>query len=287
MTTDGFDDVRLLLHDAHPGPLPDLDVESILREGARLRRRTTRDRWLAVAAAVLVVAGAGVAVAQISRPAPVGPSDPSTPSAGFAPKPFSPETWLLYSQTGIDAASSVHFVGELGTSPDGVTMSVDAVLGQRSAQGSLDAEGVTSRYLTTADGVTYVEPAALVKAGVITAGDAGSASWVRLSPPSQSRFRAPGSVRGAVNVADFYRWDPGYAEPRVIGGRATVAISIDASQIAPRAKTQTFFFDEQAPYLPLLIERDGRQIATFSDWNAPVTTPVAPPASDVVDIPGL
>jgi hypothetical protein len=246
-----------------------------------------RDRWLAAAAVVLVLAGAGAAVAQISRPEAVSPSDPITPSGSFAPKPFSPQTWLLYAQPGIDAASSVHYKAELGTSPNGVTVSVDTILGLRSAQGTLDAEGVTSRYITTTDGVTYVEPAALVKAGIIKSGDGGSATWVRLSPPSESRFRAPSSVRDTVDVGYFSSFDPVYGTPRVVDGRATQAISVNVAQVVAGATIRTFYLDQQPPYLPLLIDDDGRVSARFTDWNAPVTTPVAPPASEVIDIPGL
>ena len=178
-------------------------------------------------------------------------------------------------------------MGELGTTPDGVVVSVDTVLGVRSAQGSVIADGVTSRYLTTPDGVTYVEPAALVKAGIIKAGDAGSASWVRLSPPPETRFGVPGSVRATVDLAYFSSWKPEYATSRVIDGRATTAISVDATNLDPEAKVQTFYLDQQPPYLPLLIERDGREFARYTDWNAPITSPVAPPESEVVDIPGL
>jgi hypothetical protein len=289
MTPDGYDDVRVLLRELDPGPLPDLDVDAIVRGGELERRRRARSRWYAVAAVLVVVAAVGAGLLTLARPEAVGPAAPGgTSSPGtFAPKPFSPQTWLLYAQPGIDAASSVRYQADLGTSPDGVTVSVDTVLGARSAQGTLDADGVTSRYITTRDGVTYVEPAVLVKTGVMKAGDAGSASWVRLSPPSESRFRAPGSVRDTIDVAYFSAMGPEYATPRVVDGRTTKAISVNATEIVPGAKVQTFFLDEQAPYHPLLVERDGRQLARFSDWNAPVTEPVAPPASDVTTVPGL
>lgn len=287
MNPDGFDDVRVLLREIDPAPLPVLDVDAILRGGELERRRRARSRWYAVAAALLVVAAVGAGLLSIARPQAAGPVGPGVPSSTFAPTPFSPQTWLLYAQPGVDAASSVHYAAVLGTSPTGVTLTVDTELGVSSAQGTLDAEGVVSRYLTTSDGVSYVEPAVLVKTGVIKAGEAGSATWVRLSAPLESRFRVPSSVRGVADVGYFSGFDPAYGTSRVIDGTPATAIDTGYDVGDGTVQAQTIYLTTTAPYLPLLVERDGKEVARFTDWNAPVAPPVAPPASEVVAIPGL
>jgi hypothetical protein len=283
---DGFDDVRVLLHELDPGPLPVLDVDAILRGGELERRRRARSQWYAVAAALLVVAAVGAGLLSIARPqaaGPVAPSPSATPGASsFRPVPQSPDQWLLYAQPDVDAASSVRVVALL--SPGFSTATVDAVLGRGTAQGTVSFEGVTSRYISVG-GETYVEPAALVKLGFATAAQVGSAAWLRLSPPDQSRFRLPSSVSALYDLAYASRMTPSYGTPRVVDGIATTAIDTNIEGIEAQGKVQTYYLATEAPHLPLLITRDGEELARFSDWNAPVTTPVAPPASEVTTVP--
>lgn len=288
MNPDGFDDVRLLLHDAHPGPLPDLDVDRILRDGARERRRRSRAQWYAVAAVLVVVAAVAATLLTVTRPEALGPSGSPSPSGAsgstFRPVPQSPDQWLLYAQPAVDEASSVRAVALLY--PGYSTATVDAVLGRGSADGTVTFDGVTSRYVAIG-GDTYVEPAVLVKLGVIREGDAGAARWVRLGAPDRSRFRVPGRVSALFDLADASRMSATYGTSRVVDGIPTTAIDTNIQGLEAQGEVQTFYLTTEAPHLPLLITRDGTEIARFSDWNAPVATPVAPPASEVVDIPGL
>ena len=291
MNPDGFDDVRLLLRQADCGPLPRLDVEALLRAGERERRRHSRARWYAVAAVLLVVAAVGAGLLTLVRPEAAGPAGrggsptPSgTSSAAFAPMPQSPDQWLLYAQPAVDSASSVHLVELLA--PGAGSATVDVVLSPAGADGTVTFQGVTSRYVAVG-GVTYVEPAVLVKLGAIREGDAGTARWVRLGPPGTSRLRPRPPSTIPFTFADASRWSPTYAEPRTVDGVATTAIATNVEGLLATGKVQTFYLTTAAPHLPLLIELDGMEVARFSDWNAPVTTPVAPAASEVVDVPGL
>jgi hypothetical protein len=288
MNPDGFDDVRVLLHGIDPAPLPVLDVDAILRGGELERRRRARSRWYAVAAALLVVAAVGAGLLSIARPQAAGPVSPSpSASAGassFRPVPQSPDQWLLYAQPDVDAASSVHVVALL--SPGFSTATVDTVLGRGTAQGTISFEGVTSRYLAV-DGQTYVEPAVLVKLGLATDAQVGSAAWVRLGPPDQSRFRPPSTVSALYDLAYASRMSASYGTPRVVDGVATTAIDTDIEGIEAQGKVRTYYLSTEAPHLPMLITQDGEEIARFTDWNAPVTTPVAPPASEVTTVPRL
>jgi hypothetical protein len=289
MTPDGFDDVRVLLRELDPGPLPDLDVDAIVRGGELERRRRARSRWYAVAAVLVVVAAVGAGLLTLARPEAVGPAAPggsSSPTPGtssFRPTPYTPQQWLLYAQPDIDNASSVR-VRQL-LAPGQSTATVDAVLGPRTADGTVSVDGVTSRYIAV-DGVTYVEPAVLVQLGLMSVPPEGTARWVKLSG---QRFRLPSGVRsaGGVNLADGSGMALGYGAARDVDGTPTTVIEtqIDAGNGVPAR--QSYFLRTEAPHLPLLLERDGREIARFSDWNAPIATPVAPPASEVTTVPGL
>lgn len=284
MNPDGFDDVRLLLRDADPGPLPDLDVDAILRDGVRARRRATAERWLAAAAVVVVLGGAAAGIAYLERPAQVYTAGPSASSTtGTVPEPLSADQWLLYGQLGIDAASSVRYVGELGTTPDGTVVTVDTVLGRGTAQGTVTAGGATSRYLTVG-GRTYMEPAALLELGLVPASAVDGAAWVVLGG---ERFRVPTGVPGPAGTADASRMNPVLVEQRVVDGTATQGISTVWDDGSGTLGKRVFYLEADRPYRPLLVTIDGREVSRFSEWNAPVSTPVAPPAADVVDVPGL
>jgi hypothetical protein len=290
MTPDGYDDVRVLLRELDPGPLPDLDVDAIVRGGELERRRRARSRWYAVAAVLVVVAAVGAGLLTLARPEAVGPAAPggsSSPTPGtssFRPTPYTPQQWLLYAQTDIDTASSVH-VREL-LEPDYSSGSIDAVLGATSAIGTITFQGVTSRFVSI-NGADYVQPAVPIKAGLMTQAQAGGASWVRLSEPYDSRFRIPQGVRSVIGTADASRWSATFGTPRVVDGTPTTAIDTDIRQLQADGEVMTFYLTAEPPYLPLLVVRDGKEIQRFSDWNAPIATPVAPPASEVTTVPGL
>lgn len=82
------------------GPLPDLDLDAVVRGGHRRRRLIAVDRALALAAVVVLLAGAGVVLSRASGPtgptvtAPPGPASTSAPapssSEPSAPAPTSP-----------------------------------------------------------------------------------------------------------------------------------------------------------------------------------------------------
>lgn len=287
MTPDGYDDVRVLLREADPGPVPFFDVDAILRGGELERRRRARSRWYAVAAVLVLVAAIGAGLLTLAKPEAVGPAAPSgstTPgTSSFRPTPTTPQQWLLYAQPDIDAASSVR-VRQL-LAPGVSDARVDVTLGRDSADGTLTTGGVTSRYVAVG-GATYVEPAALKALGLVTDAQVGDARWVQLGG---IRFRLPSGVRSAegVNIADGSRFAVGYGTARDVDGTPTTAVETQIDTGNGVVATQTYFLRAEAPHLPLLIERDGKEIARFTDWNAPIVTPVAPPASEVTTVPGL
>ncbi|MFN8167821.1 MAG: hypothetical protein U0S36_03460 [Candidatus Nanopelagicales bacterium] len=289
MTPDGYDDVRVLLRELDPGPLPDLDVDAIVRGGELERRRRARSRWYAVAAVLVVVAAVGAGLLTLARPEAVGPAAPggsSSPTPGtssFRPTPYTPQQWLLYAQPDIDDASSVRVVEKLA--PGVSDIGIDAVLGRDTAQGVLTVGSTTSRYVAV-DGVAYVEPAALLALSLVTPQQVGDARWVRLGG---ERFRLPTEVRSAPGtaLADMPHGEARFGAARTIDGTPATAIETQVDLGDGKVRTQTYYLATEPPRFPLIIELDGEEVARFSDWNAPVTTPVLPPASEVVTVPGL
>ena len=69
----------------------------------------------------------------------------------------------------------------------------------------------------------------------------------------------------------------------VFGATDGDAVALDAVE-----RFGSLFADGQIRHGRIIPDAwDGREFARYSEWNAPVTTPVAPPESEVVDIPGL
>jgi hypothetical protein len=123
------DDVRELLLGLDRGPVLTVDVDDVLRRGRRHRRLVSAERVLAVAAAVVVVAG--VAVFAVGRSgsgdvAPLGPTPSSSAAHVLAPS-VSDGFW--YTLADPKAQTGLAVAGLENTSTEPVTVSSPIVTG--------------------------------------------------------------------------------------------------------------------------------------------------------------
>jgi hypothetical protein len=82
-----FDEVRARLQRFDLGPLPDIDLDDVVRRGHSHRRRAFAERVLAVAAVAALIVGVAVAVPHLGRePEPPVVVSP-TPTSTGAPTP--------------------------------------------------------------------------------------------------------------------------------------------------------------------------------------------------------
>jgi hypothetical protein len=257
---------RALLHEFDLGPLAPLDLDAVIRRGRRRRRNRAAGPWVAGAAAVAILAGAGVATGHLGR----STTPSSVPSVSPTPTPAPPTAagLLAAATTATMTATGVHVTADLG---GGAIL--DVVVTQTSAQGTLARGGKTSAYVAVGDAV-YIKGDALggsvVQDSQIAAARGRWFLMTAYAPLNDFRNLRALAASFTPNAAPA----PGMGEMRDIDGSTAVALV--------QTNVNTIFVALAAPHLPALLYDNAGAGWAFSGWNA--TAPIAPVAPDPADV---
>ena len=205
MTEPSERDVRALLAGLDAGPLPELDVDAVMRGGRRYRRRQTTYRSVASLAVVLVAIGIVAGVARLSAgPAPrpvTSPTPASSPGPTGSP---SPSGWAAP-----NAAASFTLTGSMGTARVRATATLLAD-GTVLVVGGRDSEMLASAELYGPSSGAFAPTGSMISAGdfatatlladgkVLIAGgigQTGDPSMTQLYDPTTGTFSATGPMR--------------------------------------------------------------------------------------------
>ena len=271
---DEHDDIRALLQSVDPGETPQFDAEQLMVRGNRSRRVRRLDRWLAVAAAMVLLAGVGFGVAHLSGPQPAPVQSPS-PSRPPTPAPTTASEYLAAAQAAIRDARSVRVQAKVG---GGAVL--DVVVDPHYASGVLTARGVSSRYVADASHV-YIEPAALAAMGMLSADDVAKANgrWIAMIGAAPlNQFRTSFWVAASLDENWWPR--PTSVQPDNVGNSGTVTLLRTIS-----GTPWELGVSRTAPYRPDLLHvgPPSAPSSTFTDWDAGSTPPAFPAADDVYD----
>jgi hypothetical protein len=267
-------EARAVLHGFDLGPLPQLDLDDVVRRGHR-RRRVVAAQTVAASVVVALVVGVGFAAAHgrlTGTPPPTSTVSP-TPTAS----PSTAVERLTAVMDAVAGASSVHVVSQLGGPGGGSTL--DVVVTKDGALGTFTHAGKTAVYLGVGGNV-YMKGAALAgstlplqDSQIAAAGDRwflmthGFSTYMDLTELSRSFYPLHGAT-------------PMLGATRTIDGTRTVAVTQPGTD-----NIFVWYLEQDAPYRPVLIETpDHILTTTFDDWDAPAPTlPSAPAPADVYD----
>jgi len=269
---------RAVLHGFDVGPLPPLDVDDVVRRGHRRRRVVLAQRSAAVLVVVLAAA-AGIASVQsraAHTPTPAATASPTT-TPSPTPSPTTVAERIDVVMAAVAAAGSVHVVTQLGGG-----MTLDVVVTEDGAHGTLTRAGKTSEYLGV-DGAKGRNGAVYVKA------DALAGSYLSAEQASKAHGRwvfATGvsPLNRYMNLLalsqSFYPTNgitQSLGRTRTINGVPTIAI------VSGVKEAGAVYVEIGPPYRPVFSESARHVLhGTFSDWDAPV--PKLPPAPAAADI---
>jgi hypothetical protein len=270
-SVDEYDDIRTLLRSVDPGAVPEFDATRLIARGSRSRRARRWDRWLAVAAAVLLIGGVAIGVAHLGSPVPA-PQQSNSPTP--VPRPTTASQYLAAAQQAVRTATSVHVVTGVGRGL------IDVVVSPHYAVGTIGSNGVTSPYVADADHV-FVQPLVLMAMGYLSADDVKAARgrWIDMIGASPlNQFRTSFWVAASL---DDTSW------PRPEGPSLSNDVGRSRASITRTVGSYNWQLDmsNAAPYRPSDLRIGDAPIAqtTFTDWDAAATPPTFPAANDVYD----
>jgi hypothetical protein len=263
---------RTLLRRFDLGPLPELDLDEVMRRGRRRRRSIAASRVAAVVA-VAVVVGVGFATLHgrsESTPSPVSTVNPT-------PSPSTAAERVTAVMNAVNTATSVHVLAQF---PQG--SSLDVVVTQHGALGTLTYKGKTYTYLAVGGGVdfaVYIKGDGFDDYGMLTPAQVATmhGRWVDVT----QQGGGPGPF---MNLAMLSQWFyPSHGNTTTLGqtksidGTSTIAMVNGGMDTTP----PTTYVEINAPYRPVLVQYPSDSW-TFSQWNAPAPTlPAAPAPADV------
>jgi hypothetical protein len=237
------------------------------------------DRWLAVAAVVLLLVGVGVGLAHVGGDR-VGPVQPPVTSDTPTSAPTTPSQYLAAAQAAIRDADSVTVDAFIHPGSGPVAGRLTVLVDAHGATGSLFVERRgTSRFVADGSHV-YVEPAALEWMGLISAREAEKAHgrWISMiGNASLNRFRTLSSLAASLD-------DPSWPRPHFSNDPAGVTLAVLERTISGTPWRLTM--QPSAPHRPLGSEfgpADADNLIGFGTWDAPMTPPVLPGAADIYD----
>jgi hypothetical protein len=256
-----------LLREFDLGPLPDLDLDELIRRGHRARRIRTVDRLAAVVAIVAVVCGGAVVVTrqlEQHRASPpvthLGPTPTTTASPTTAAEREATAKAAILTAVSVH----VHFVFDIFTT-------LDVVVTQTGAVGTLTHSGKSSPYLGVNDAL-YVKGDALVGFLLQDAQfTAANGRWMLMT-----NYAPLNSYRNLKALAQSLSTPYGTRPPTLghtqnIQGTATIGLVNTAGA--------TMYVAISAPYVPYLVtNQNGTPVETLSNWNATAPPIAAAPA---------
>lgn len=235
--------------------------------GSRLYRAAALPAALAAAGLIAACGGSSPSSSSSSSPA-ASPSPTAISAAQILPK----------MKAAVNAAQSVHMSGSATSGSQHVTFDV-SFFGKSGVDGSVGVNGATFIVLSVA-GKTYIK----VNAAFLKAAGAPASACAKVCgkyvevPAAQARQLTGSFTLGSLAKQAFAKL-PGKVSsasvmftPATVGGQQVLQFSQGGNTIAV-AGTGT-------PY-PLLIKDTSGDNIQFSQWNS-VTTPSAPPASEII-----
>jgi hypothetical protein len=255
---------RSLLREFDLGPLPDLDLDELIRRGHRARRIRTLDRWATVAIVAVVCAGTVVVTGQLGQHRSSSPVTHLGPTPSPTASPTTAAERQANATASILTAVSVHVHRVF----DSLT-TLDVVVTQTGAVGTLTHAGKSSPYLGVNDAL-YVKGDALVGFLVQdTQFSAAHGRWMLMTS-----YAPLNNYRNLKALAQSLSTPSGTPPPTLghtqsIQGTTTIGLVNTAGA--------TMYVDVTAPYVPYLVtNQNGTPVETLSNWNA--TAPRIPPA---------